>query len=209
MYSLRGPCQAWSRRFFHLPAGYEPNSSHVKRLQFTRRLYIWWKSLQPNRLQVLQDQLVKLLFPSDLIENRSVQRSNHQNKIDVAENIINEVVFSVENDPSFPTKLQRARDKVQPILLNMEDYCTCAFENWRMNSGIEKIDFIVGHSFGAYWSASYALRSPERLKNLVLLSPFGLKRTAFSLTAPIPEKKKGIKPSLGPNSYDFLPEGQS
>lgn len=101
---------------------------------------------------------------------------------------------------------ENTRDKLQPILQDMEAYYTGALDRWRAKSGIEKIDFLVGHSFGGYWSASFALKNPDKLHNLVLLSPVGMERTAYSVTAPIPapEERKKRKPSLGPNSYDFL-----
>eukprot|EP01135_Chromosphaera_perkinsii_P003532 Nk52_evm5s247 gene=Nk52_evmTU5s247 len=48
-----------------------------------------------------------------------------------------------------------------------------ALEQWREKVGIEKFTF-VGHSFGGYLSGLYALKYPDRVSKLVLLSPVGV-----------------------------------
>lgn len=299
MFSPISNRQVVIRRFFNLPPGYKPNIRHVRQLPFSKRLDIWWKSLLPNRLQVLQDRLVELLLPSNAPENGGVTRQLVKTKIDTHGNHINEVAFEVVNDPSYPTKhivflhgygaslgcfarnfhiinsfkglrnnykvhfldnisfglssnpkipsinywkpiprmdhitlhdsrptrpedlyrkyyklidlydfdadkFKSSRDKMFPILRDMETYYIEALDRWRENNGIDKIHFLVGHSFGGYWSASYALRNPDKLLNLILLSPVGMERTAYAVTASVPEETKERKPSLGPNSYDFL-----
>ncbi|KAM9914804.1 hypothetical protein OXX69_000285 [Metschnikowia pulcherrima] len=96
------------------------------------------------------------------------------------------------------------RDTMTPLLKDLEQYYTDALETWRKNSGIAKVHALVGHSFGGYWSGSYALRHPESVQNLILLSPVGVERHATAVTAPLPTIPKGIKPSLDPASYSFL-----
>lgn len=101
-------------------------------------------------------------------------------------------------------KFAAYQQKMTPILKDLERYYADALENWRRNSGIDKIHFLVGHSFGGYWSGSYALKYPDSLRNLVLLSPVGVERHAGAVTAPVPEKTEQITPSLDPASYNFL-----
>lgn len=289
------------KRCFRLQPDYKPNSRFVKHLPFKKRLEIWWKSLNSNRLQELQDQLVELLFPSNLKENANVVRDSVKTKLDSDGNYINSVTFEVTNDPLFETKhivflhgygaslgcfarnfqivnsfkglrhnykvhfldnisfglssnpkiaslnywktipkmdyitlhdnvptskenlhkkyyklidlfdidvkkFDQTKRKLQPILKDMETYYVDALNNWRINNGIGKIDFLVGHSFGGHWCASFALRNPDYLNNLILLSPVGMERTAYTITAPtpLPNNSKGFKTSLGPNSYNFL-----
>lgn len=98
---------------------------------------------------------------------------------------------------------KESRDKLMPIMEDMEKFYTTALDGWRRASGIDKIDFLVGHSFGGYWSGSYALRNPSKVEQVVLLSPVGVERTAFALTAPIPEQEEN-QPTLDPTSYNFL-----
>lgn len=288
------------KKFLHLQTPYKPNSRYVKSLPFRKTVEIWWKSLSSNRLQVLQDRLVELLYSSQLKENCGVKRGSDKTSIDLEGNYINSITFEVINDPSFVTKhvvfvhgygaslgcyarnfhivnslkglknnykvhfldnisfglssnpkipsinywkpipkmnhitlndddvptlrknlhkkyykliklfdvdvnrLDNIKQELKPIFSDMESYYVDALENWRINCGISKIDFLIGHSFGGYWSASYALRYSESLDNLILLSPVGMERTAYSVTAPKPSKTKEIEPNVGPNSFEFL-----
>ncbi|ABN64933.2 predicted protein [Scheffersomyces stipitis CBS 6054] len=97
-----------------------------------------------------------------------------------------------------------------PILKDLEHYHTSALDNWRAASGIDKIDYLVGHSYGGYWSASYSVRYPDNLKNLILLSPVGVERHAQAVTNDsvdsVPESIKVVKlkPSVDPTSFKFL-----
>lgn len=100
-------------------------------------------------------------------------------------------------------EFRKSRDELMPVLEEMEDFYIGALDRWRTGSGIDKIDFLVGHSFGGYWSGSYAVRNPDKVDQVVLLSPVGVERTAFALTAPIPETEEN-SPSLDPTSYNFL-----
>ncbi|KAI9286330.1 Alpha/Beta hydrolase protein [Umbelopsis sp. AD052] len=59
-----------------------------------------------------------------------------------------------------------------------QSYFVDSLESWRQEMGIEKMT-LLGHSFGGFVSASYALKHRERLDRLVLLSPIGLKGFKF------------------------------
>jgi cardiolipin-specific phospholipase len=48
-----------------------------------------------------------------------------------------------------------------------------SLEKWRKNMGMERM-VLIGHSLGGYLSACYAMKYPERVEKLVLVSPVGL-----------------------------------
>ncbi|KAG7191729.1 uncharacterized protein KQ657_002865 [Scheffersomyces spartinae] len=102
----------------------------------------------------------------------------------------------------------------KPIVKLLEDFYCGAIDLWRKNSGIEKIDYLIGHSYGGYWSGSYAVRYPDNFQNLVLLSPVGVERHCHAVTNNLlrnegaqitnDETLVSLKPSLDPTSYNFL-----
>ena len=47
------------------------------------------------------------------------------------------------------------------------------FEEWRKEIGLNKPFILLGHSFGGFLSASYAIRYPAYVKQLVLVDPWG------------------------------------
>ncbi|UJR22858.1 hypothetical protein I4U23_025887 [Adineta vaga] len=49
-------------------------------------------------------------------------------------------------------------------------------EDWRKEIGLNKEFILLGHSFGGFISASYALTYPEYVKQLVLIDPWGIAR---------------------------------
>lgn len=53
-----------------------------------------------------------------------------------------------------------------------EQFVEC-IEKWREKKGIEKF-ILLGHSFGGYLSASYALKYPERISHVILADPWGV-----------------------------------
>ena len=53
------------------------------------------------------------------------------------------------------------------------DYFMESLEQWRKQVGLERFH-LAGQSFGGYMSGMYALRYPERVKKLILLTPAGV-----------------------------------
>lgn len=52
-----------------------------------------------------------------------------------------------------------------------------SLEEWRNTIGLEEKFILVGHSLGGYLSARYALKYPERVEALLLVSPVGFPET--------------------------------
>ncbi|KAK6455230.1 Alpha/Beta hydrolase protein [Scheffersomyces xylosifermentans] len=295
----------WQKTPFVLPPDFKETRSIVKSIPFSQCYKIWRRSIRPNRLKELQDELVELMLPSDLEENSGINRQSKKVQIDKDGNFINEVNFEIVNDPSLDTKhvvfihgygaslgcfarnfqliqklksdkshnysvhfldnitfglssnpridnveankwklyrcptiklndpdqptdpkklynkyykliegyevnveeFKKYQEHYSPILKDLDDFYTSAIEKWRIAYGLDKIDYLVGHSFGAYWSGSYAVRYPKNLKNLILLSPVGVERHVQAVTNDTFNDAEGIaklKPSLDPTSYKFL-----
>ena len=56
-----------------------------------------------------------------------------------------------------------------------EDFFIASLAQWRDAMGLK--DFVlVAHSLGGYLAATYALRHPDHVKHLVLVSPAGVVR---------------------------------
>jgi pimeloyl-ACP methyl ester carboxylesterase len=49
-------------------------------------------------------------------------------------------------------------------------------EEWRIGIGLNEQFILLGHSFGGFISAAYAIRHPEYIKQLVLIDPWGFGR---------------------------------
>jgi cardiolipin-specific phospholipase len=64
-----------------------------------------------------------------------------------------------------------------------ENFFVDSLESWRSQVGLEKMT-LVGHSLGGYLSVAYALRYPERVSKLVLLSPAGVPRDPNATEVP-------------------------
>lgn len=103
------------------------------------------------------------------------------------------------------------KKKGKEVIDQLENYYLGGIENWRIAHGIDQIDYLIGHSYGGYWSATYALKYKENLKNLILLSPVGVERHVHAITNPIDNGEKldsdnNLKfiPTLDPTSYNFL-----
>jgi cardiolipin-specific phospholipase len=74
-----------------------------------------------------------------------------------------------------------------------EHFFLSSLEAWRAAEGIERM-VLVGHSLGGYLSSAYALKYPERVSSLILVSPAG-----------IPHGKLGDKPPVPPPTTQPAP----
>lgn len=74
-----------------------------------------------------------------------------------------------------PFSVTAKRTDVQARVNQAESFFVDALEEWRVKMGLNKMT-LVGHSLGAYFSVVYALRYPDRVSRLVLLSPAGVPR---------------------------------
>ncbi len=63
-----------------------------------------------------------------------------------------------------------------------EDFFVNSLKLWKEKVGIKKKFILAGHSLGGYVSSVYALRHPEDLERLLLLSPVGLPEKPDSFT---------------------------
>ncbi|BEI92887.1 uncharacterized protein CcaverHIS019_0505150 [Cutaneotrichosporon cavernicola] len=54
-----------------------------------------------------------------------------------------------------------------------EHFFLSSLEAWRAAEGIERM-VLIGHSLGGYLSSAYALKYPERVSSLILVSPAGI-----------------------------------
>lgn len=65
-----------------------------------------------------------------------------------------------------------------------------AIEKWRIAVGLDKF-IILGHSFGGYLAASYAIQFPDHVAHVVLADPWGMQAQDPSL----PSNNKVALPS--------------
>ncbi|KAJ2933657.1 hypothetical protein H1R20_g3423, partial [Candolleomyces eurysporus] len=74
-----------------------------------------------------------------------------------------------------PFSVKAKRDDVPARVHEAESFFVDSLEEWREIMGLERMT-LIGHSLGAYLSVAYALRHPERVTKLILLSPAGVPR---------------------------------
>jgi len=60
-----------------------------------------------------------------------------------------------------------------------------SIESWRLKLGLDKF-CLLGHSFGGYLSAAYALKHPEHVSHLILADPWGFPEKPKEFSRPIP-----------------------
>jgi cardiolipin-specific phospholipase len=72
-----------------------------------------------------------------------------------------------------PFTVKAKKDDIPARVAEAESFFIDALEEWRTKMGLKSMT-IVGHSLGAYLSVAYALKYPERVHKLILLSPAGV-----------------------------------
>ncbi|KAI7892042.1 Alpha/Beta hydrolase protein [Mucor mucedo] len=70
------------------------------------------------------------------------------------------------------------------IVEHVEEHFVESLEDWRAKVGLEKMT-LFGHSLGGYFATCYALKYPDRVEKLILVSPAGIPED----TAKIPVDK--------------------
>ncbi|KAL7746396.1 hypothetical protein RI367_008239 [Sorochytrium milnesiophthora] len=76
----------------------------------------------------------------------------------------------------------------------VESYLVDSLEAWRQKVGIDKM-ILTAHSAGGFLSAAYALRYPENVEKLILVSPAGLKGASSPALAPAAEAEQVQTPA--------------
>ncbi|XDT33861.1 alpha/beta hydrolase fold [Nakaseomyces glabratus] len=95
--------------------------------------------------------------------------------------------------------LRTHREK-RRYLQQYEDYYVESIEQWRKENNLDKFN-LVGHSFGGYLSYKYALKYPESVNKLCLLSPLGMERNIHSINNTFEENVVYELQESDPSSY--------
>ena len=72
-----------------------------------------------------------------------------------------------------PFTIKAKRDDVRSRVAEAESFFIDSLEDWRTKMGLNQMT-LIGHSVGAYFSVAYALKYPDRVHKLILLSPAGV-----------------------------------
>ncbi|KAK0542389.1 hypothetical protein OC846_006754, partial [Tilletia horrida] len=75
--------------------------------------------------------------------------------------------------PPFHIPNSVVKQGVEARVRAAESFFIDSLEEWRQKMQLEKMT-IIGHSLGGYLSLAYALRFPERVEKLILISPAGI-----------------------------------
>ncbi|KAF7353005.1 hypothetical protein MVEN_01268100 [Mycena venus] len=82
-----------------------------------------------------------------------------------------------------PFVVKSHRKDIPGRVQEAESFFVDSLETWRKKMQLEKMT-LIGHSLGGYLSTVYALKYPERVNKLILLSPAGVPRDPNQTTAP-------------------------
>ncbi|KAF0491965.1 alpha/beta-hydrolase [Gigaspora margarita] len=93
--------------------------------------------------------------------------------------------------PKFTIKSHTFDESVEET----EKFFVDSLEKWRQLHNIEKMT-LLGHSLGGYLSAVYALKYPDRVERLILVSPGGIPE--------ITDGPEAIKNRIGPTMFNVI-----
>ncbi|KAJ3998263.1 alpha/beta-hydrolase [Lentinula boryana] len=74
-----------------------------------------------------------------------------------------------------PFHVKASKKDIPARVAEAESFFVDSLEDWRQKMHLEKMT-LIGHSLGAYFSVVYALKYPQRVERLILLSPAGVPR---------------------------------
>jgi cardiolipin-specific phospholipase len=74
-----------------------------------------------------------------------------------------------------PFHVKASKKDIPARVAEAESFFVDSLEDWRQKMQLEKMT-LIGHSLGAYFSVVYALKYPQRVEKLILLSPAGVPR---------------------------------
>ncbi|KAJ2447890.1 hypothetical protein GGF42_005322, partial [Coemansia sp. RSA 2424] len=83
-----------------------------------------------------------------------------------------------------------------------EDFFVESLEAWRQRMGIDKM-VLCGHSFGGYMVGVYALRYPQHVEKLVMLSPIGVPEAPHDLENMIWQGYEPVHRQLHPKEGEY------
>ncbi|EJD52315.1 alpha/beta-hydrolase [Auricularia subglabra TFB-10046 SS5] len=85
-----------------------------------------------------------------------------------------------------PFEVKAKKTDIDGRVREAESFFIDSLEQWREKMQLPKMT-LVGHSLGAYLSVAYALRHPDRVSRLILLSPAGVPRGPDDTSLPSAE----------------------
>ncbi|KAJ2746156.1 hypothetical protein GGI20_001579 [Coemansia sp. BCRC 34301] len=83
-----------------------------------------------------------------------------------------------------------------------EDFFVESLEAWRQRMGIDRM-VLCGHSFGGYMVGAYALKYPQHVEKLVLLSPIGVPEAPHDLENMIWQGYEPVHRKLHPKEGEY------
>lgn len=96
-------------------------------------------------------------------------------------------------EADLPSCSTHSNDEItEELVLECEDRVVELIEKWRQEKHIEEM-ILLGHSFGGYISAVYAMKHREHVRHLVMIDPWGmLSKTETKKVSPDIYKKNNF-----------------
>ena len=99
--------------------------------------------------------------------------------------------MGLSSRPSSHLLSSPSRAPVPARVARAEHFFISSLESWRQSVGVDKL-VLVGHSLGGYLASAYAVRYPNNVSGLVLVSPAGIPRgEGYKYYKPTGEKNAG------------------